>query len=78
MGLCVESGGVDVSEDVDLSGGAHYGVGLGGVEARWLVRYRLPRVCGEVWEDFPNNLGKIFPAMCFCSARRRSGACGAY
>ena len=52
-------------------------LGVGGT--RWWVRYRFPRVCTELWEDFPNSLPFFFN---FChdaflvSLERRSGECG--
>ena len=78
MGLSVGDGGMDIREDADLSGGDDGGA-FGGGEARWWVRYRFPRVCGELWEDFPNSLPFIFN---FClevflvSVERRSGKYG--
>ena len=67
----------DVSGDADLCGGGEDGLGDG--EARWLVRYKFPRVCGEFWEDFPNS----FPFFLYfsrdaflVSLKRRSGDCG--
>ena len=68
-------GGADIGEDADVSGD----VDLGGGEARCLVRYRFPRVCGELWEDLPNS----FPFFLhfsydvfLVSLKRRSGECG--
>ena len=47
-------GGADFGEDGDVNGGVGLCVGgedgLGGGEARWLVRHRFPRVGGELWE----------------------------
>ena len=44
--------GADVGEDADVSGDVGLCSGgeddLGGGEARWLVCYRFPRVCGEL------------------------------
>ena len=77
VGLIVGGGGVDVSEDADLSGGEDDGLGCGG--DRWWVRYRFARVCQELWEDFPNSLPLFFN---FCrnvfliSLKRRSDECG--
>ena len=76
-------GGADVGEDADVSGDVGLCAGgedgLGGGEARWLVRYRFPRVCGELWEDLPNS----FPFFLYfsrdvflVSLKRRSGECG--
>ena len=49
MGLGMGCGGADVGEDADVSGDVGLCAGgedgLGGGEARWLVRYRFPRVC---------------------------------
>ena len=68
-------GGADIGEDADVSGD----VDLGGGEARFLVRYRFPRVCGEFWEDLPNS----FPFSLYFSRnmflvrlKRGSGGCG--
>ena len=56
--------GADVGEDADVSGdvGLCSGGedGLGGGEARWLVCYRFPRVCGELWVGRPP---KQFPIL---------------
>ena len=46
MGLSVGGGSAGVSEDADLSGGGDDD--LGGEGARWWVRYRFTRVCGEL------------------------------
>ena len=75
--------GADVGEDADVSGDiglcAGREDGLGDGEARWLVCYRLPRVCGELWDDLPNS----FPFFLYfsrdvflVSLKRRSGECG--
>ena len=46
-------GGADVCENANVSGddglcgGGEDGLGGGG--ARWLMCYRFPRVCGELW-----------------------------
>ena len=59
MGLGIECGGAGVDEDADVSGDvglcAGEEDGLNGGKARWLVRYRFPKVCGELWEDLPNS-----------------------
>ena len=55
----MEDGGADVGEDTDVSddpglcGGGEDGLCGGG--ARWWVRYRFLKVCGELWEDLPNS-----------------------
>ena len=83
MGLGVRCGGANVGEDADVSddvglcaGGED---GLSGGEARWLVRYRFHRICGELWEDLSNS----FPFFLYFnrdvflfSLKRRSGECG--
>ena len=46
---------VDVSDDADLRND-----GFGGEGARWWVRYRLPRVYGELLEGFSNSLAFFF------------------
>ena len=77
MGLTVGDGGVVSSEDANLNGGR--GDGLGGGGARWWVRYKSFRVCGELWKDFPNSL-PFFLNFChnvfLVSLERRSGECG--
>ena len=64
----MECGGADTGEDSDVSGGVDLCVGgedgLGGGEARWLVHYRFPRVCGELWEDLLNS----FPFFLYFSS----------
>ena len=67
----------DVSDDVGLCGGREDSLGSGW--ARWWVRYRFSRVCGELWEDLPNNLPFLFRFSCdvfLVSLERRSGECG--
>ena len=66
----------DVSGDVGLCGGGEDG--LGGGEAKWLVGYSFPRICGELWEDLPNS----FPFFLYfsrdvflVSLKRGSGEC---
>ena len=60
MGLSLGCGGADVGEDADVSddaglcGGREDSLGRGG--ARWWVRYRFRRICGELLEDLPNSL----------------------
>ena len=72
--LSVGGGGVDVSEDADLSGAGDDALDGGG--ARWWVHCRFPKVWGELWEDFPNSLPFFFN---FChyvflvSFKRRNG-----
>ena len=76
MGLNVRSGGADVSEHANLNGGGDDGLDGGG--ATWWVRRRLSSVCGEPWEDLPNNV----PFFCnfhgdvlLVSLERRTGEC---
>ena len=76
-------GGGDIGEDADISGDV--GLcgrgedGLGGGEARWLVRYRFPRVCGEISEDLSNSFPFFLYFSCYVflvSLKRRKGECG--
>ena len=76
-------GGADVGEDADVSGDiglcreGEDSLGDGG--ARWWVRYRIPRVCGEPWKDLPNSFLFFFNFGCdvfLVSLKRRSGECG--
>ena len=91
MGLNVGHDGADVGKDADFSGDAGLcgrgddGLGGGGEDgfsgggARWWVHYRLPRVCGELWEDLPNSLPFFFHFrhdVFLVSLERRSGECG--
>ena len=73
MGLSVGGGG----GSADLSGGGDDCLGGGGT--KWLVRCRFSRVCGELWEDFPNDLPLFLDFrrdMFLVSLERRSGECG--
>ena len=79
MGLDAGGGGVDISEGPDLGGGGDDSGDLGGGGARWWVSYRVPKVCGELWKDFPNSLlfffnfhGDVF----LVSLKRRNGESG--
>ena len=77
MGLSVGGRGADVSEDANLSGGGDDGLRGGG--ARWWVRCRFPRLCGELWEDLPNSLTFFFNfhhKVFLVSLERRNGECG--
>ena len=77
VGLGVGGGGADISEDPDLIGGGDDGLDGGG--AKWWVRCRFPRVCGELWEDLPNDLPFFFDFcrnMFLVSLERRIGECG--
>ena len=76
-------GGAEVGENADVSGdvGLRAGGedGLGGEEARWLVCYRFPTVCGELWEDLPNSFPFFlhFSRDVFLvSLKRKSGKSG--
>ena len=76
-------GGADVGEDADVSGDVGLCAGgedgLGGGEARWLVRYGFPRVCGELWKDLPNSFPFFLYFSChvfLVSVKRRSDECG--
>ena len=65
-------GGADIGEDADISGDVGLCAGgengLGGGEARWLVRYRFPRVCGEQTSQTVSHSFSISAVMCFWSA----------
>ena len=77
VGLTVGDGGVVSSEDANLNGGRDDCLGGGG--ARWWVRYKFFRVCGELWKDFPNSLPFFLNFrhnVFLVSLERRSGECG--
>ena len=76
-------GRADVGEDADVGGDVGlYGGGedgLVGGEARWLVHYRFPRVCGELWEDLADSFPFFFyfsRNVFLVSLKKRSGECG--
>ena len=74
--MSVRGGGVDVSEDAYSSSEDD---DLGGEAARWWVRFRRPRVCRELWKDFPDSLPLFSNLRCnvlFVSLKGRSGECG--
>ena len=59
-----------------MSGGGDDDSGGGGV--RWWVRYRFPRVFGELWEDLPNSLPFLFNFrydVVLVSLENRNGEC---
>ena len=74
-----DGGGVlDVSECADLSGAGDNGRGLDSGGTGWSVRYRLPRVSRELWEDLPDSLQSFFDIrrdVLQVSLERRSSEC---
>ena len=68
MGLRVGGGGVDFSEDADLSGVGDNGLGVEGLDVMFVTGYPgFAESSGKTSQTVPNSFS-IFAAMCFWSA----------